>query len=85
MYRLKVLANDQSRSARDAQRRATDNAIDRSFGFERIQEGPPRLGWLVNMRQVYAFFFELLCLSLELSLSLNLSLSLSHSQILHRP
>jgi hypothetical protein len=30
----------------------TMDAIDERMGFRRFQEGPPRLGWLINMHPV---------------------------------
>jgi len=37
---------------RTEKRDALSDALDDKFGFRRITEGPPRLGWLINMHPV---------------------------------
>lgn len=38
-----------------------NDEIDEKLGFARIEEGPRREGWLINMHPVWVFSYALLC------------------------
>jgi hypothetical protein len=39
-------------TARVEKKESVSESLDSKFGFERITDGPPRLGWLLNMHPV---------------------------------
>lgn len=45
-------SNEQSNVDQRFEDVAVLDALDTRFGFERYQEGPERLGWLLNMHEV---------------------------------
>jgi DNA polymerase epsilon subunit 1 len=51
-----VLENDQDREGTESlekwNRAQQDREIDESLGFVRFDQGPPRVGWLINIQPV---------------------------------
>lgn len=54
-------SNEQSNVDQRFEDVAVLDALDTRFGFERYQEGPQRLGWLLNMHEVCVWGYRVHC------------------------